>query len=463
MQLASCIPCLNQDAMEHLGLFPLSVILSHLNETDGVSLLITKKTYLQQILPIFRLSPIALGNETRRRHHFRSVPVQDPSVLLDRLNTRRLFKRRRPVLAGFTTIELARREWHRSNLSVTQPTPFQDPPELELLRFLVSDRESEFYSTLKFGSTLLVSYPRSGNSLVRTLLERTTGIVVGSDTRPDRSLSKELAEQHDLIGEGVTQGAFVKTHWPERAGSRVFRGQRAILLIRNPFDAIDSYWNMNATKSHTRTVTADIYERFRDKWHDLVKNEIDVWNKFNHFWLHCQQCPVLVVRFEDLIRHPGEEVTRMLAFALQRDLPEFWRDRIRHATTKASTAELGSYRPRSASKGVQSIGKSIRNGHYPTELLDFIHHECSSNEFSENYLVRFGYDTYSQNFPSNFVNDLAPNVGDSSDSDPLWNQSGILVNEGQPIRAINCPYGRLFQQWRHSVTKNDEEPLPTVD
>ena len=39
------------------------------------------------------------------------------------------------------------------------------------------------------GVTLLSSYPRSGNTLLRTLLERITSSVTGSDTRPDRSLS----------------------------------------------------------------------------------------------------------------------------------------------------------------------------------------------------------------------------------------------------------------------------------
>jgi len=40
------------------------------------------------------------------------------------------------------------------------------------------------------GVVLLASYPRSGNTLLRTLIERTTSIVTGSDTRPDRTLSR---------------------------------------------------------------------------------------------------------------------------------------------------------------------------------------------------------------------------------------------------------------------------------
>lgn len=46
----------------------------------------------------------------------------------------------------------------------------------------------------------LVSYPRSGNSLMRGLLEKVTGIYTGCDTRPDRSLSQEL-QNYGMKGE----------------------------------------------------------------------------------------------------------------------------------------------------------------------------------------------------------------------------------------------------------------------
>lgn len=443
--------------MESLGLYPLSVILSFLNETEGVSLLITKKIYASQVLPIFRCPSDPLKITTHHRHRFWGAPVQDPPILLDRLNSRRLQKRKRPVLPGLTTVELALREW---NLGATA---VKDPPDLELLRFLISDRDSELRS--KLGSTLIVSYPRSGNTLVRTLLERTTGLVTGSDTRPDRSLSKELAEQHGLTGEGVTtHRAFVKTHWPERTGNRIFLGARAILLVRNPYDAIDSYWNMNATKSHTKSVTAAVYDRFRDKFRGLVKNEIHIWNKFLDYWLKEEDCPVLVVRFEDLIRDPGTELLRMMEFALQQQqqqqaLSSFWMNRIRHAvTTSSSTERLGSYRPRSASKGAESIGKSIKNDHYSDELLGFI--RTASAEYSENYLLRFGYDIPEQGFPTNFVEGREPAVLPSCMT--RTEGGGIRVNDGEPVRPIDCPYGRLLQQWRYSVTNNDAEPLPTV-
>jgi len=46
-------------------------------------------------------------------------------------------------------------------------------------------------------------------------LEKISGVVTGSDTRPDRTLSKALSHQYDLVGEGVVNGEMVdlvKTH-----------------------------------------------------------------------------------------------------------------------------------------------------------------------------------------------------------------------------------------------------------
>jgi hypothetical protein len=53
----------------------------------------------------------------------------------------------------------------------------------------------------KLTGTVLVSYPRSGNSLLRTTPRTNNRRRHGMDTRPDRALSKELAEMHNLVGE----------------------------------------------------------------------------------------------------------------------------------------------------------------------------------------------------------------------------------------------------------------------
>jgi hypothetical protein len=428
------------------------------------------------------------------KYQFKVSPVQDPIVLLDRLNTRRLYKRRSKNVRqhiGLSISEIANHEWRQQLIINTSSSKFSYPPELELLRFrsihdnyqnINHDEVQDLFSNNE-RTTLIVSYPRSGNTLVRTLLERTTGYVTGSDTRPDRSLSKELSEQHGLIGEGIVslqRVGFVKTHYPERIGNQSFHGHAAIVLIRNPYDAIDSYWNMNATKSHTKSLIPSLYDTFSVMWHGLVRNEIHIWNKFLEYWLSDEfPIPILIVRFEDLIRNPKFELQRMMEFTVlhhhrhpeqSKQLSSYWLQRIQHVTTTSSSSieTLGSYRPRSSSSGITSIGKSIRSGHYTKELIDYIHHVCELN-YSENYLQRFGYDIPQQEFPNNFINvtnnDMT-SVGNTTEArlkvKSSLNNNVVRVNDGKPIRPIDCPYGRLLKQWRHSVTNNDMNPLPTT-
>jgi hypothetical protein len=472
--------------MESLGRYPLSVVLSFLTETEGTCLLITKKKYVASILPLFRLRGDVFNglhinqkaNKPRHRHRFMVVPVQDPTVLLARLNTRRLGRRKTKVTAGLTTTSLATQEW------AAAAQTFQHPPELELLRFLdkrhcINDKDNDLHR-IAGGGTVLVSYPRSGNSLLRTLLERTTGVVTGSDTRPDRALSRELAEIHNLVGEGVTQTQcpFVKSHWPERSGNTVaLEAKRAILVVRNPFDVIDSYWNMNATKTHTQTVTDAVYDRFRDKFQALVENEIHIWLRFHEYWLHsenCRQIPVLVVRFEDLIQDANKELVRILEFSFGQQsgegLSDFWMQRIQHVTGNPID-KLGSYRPRGASKGVDSIGKSLRKGRYSDELLQTLH-AAASNSPGENLLQSFGYDIFAQGFPNNFKEGTEPlvdrldrqhsTIPDTDTNKAQTAAAVVKMNVGAPVRPYDCPFGRALQSWRHSVTNKDAEPLPTV-
>ena len=61
----------------------------------------------------------------------------------------------------------------------------------------------------------------------------------------------------DLVGEmamGANMVQFVKTHFPERQGAAPFRACMSVLLVRNPFDAMESYFNLMMTGQHTETV-----------------------------------------------------------------------------------------------------------------------------------------------------------------------------------------------------------------
>ena len=299
-----------------------SVILSFTSsEENGTCFLLTNKYWTRHYLPIFAIP------RNRRCHFYRRlIPVQDPNVLLDRYNTRKLQKRIKSskhhgeYYHTMMTIEqLSNHEWsmirqvHLKNTN--NAIPWFDP-SLELLRWRSFCQENA-------GISLLASYPRSGNTWLRHLLERITGLVTGSDTRPDRNLSRALSchPTKPLVGEGVVEDSHVsvvKTHWPERRGLRHFSASRVVLIVRNPYDTIDSYWNLCTTNTHDKVVHDTIYQKYSSKWRGLVQSEIYTWKQFHEYW-HSQQTnslPVLIVRYEDLVLEPQSTLERIVPFVL---------------------------------------------------------------------------------------------------------------------------------------------------
>ena len=625
---------------------PLSIILSYLNEYDGTSVLITDKFFSRNILPIFEVPPelvtqkheekkkvvrgesitspssITMAPDAddtcdstqrgklcakQRRHRFLSLPVEDPEALLERLNTRRLYRRiiyfkdlasngaelTEKISAvkcaidcyrkNMTTEELAEYEYvqlgllckchsHRSCSNATQPqsttvpnaiivSSYDEsayelvlrklPAQLELLRFRKSKTEClPFSGGIKCsccctvssrgaiksssfigagGATLLASYPRSGNSLLRSLMERMTGIVTGSDTRPDRTLSKELASAHNMVGEGLISADrvhVIKTHFPERRGWKVVQPNRVILLTRNPFDAIDSYFNMALTNTHTKTLADSVYEQYCDLFEGMAKSEIQTWKEFHEYWFQSisaggsndvvktngtgngtvnsrgKGCnvPMLVLRYEDLLIKPHESMARVISFMIgiplskQDDrLPPFWEERLHHvlgpkrATTVAdnsstfpgcsngipyvcdSNAEIEEQSARalahlgSYKPRSGGIGKSIRKGRFSKELLEDMHNTSGA------MLRSFRYDVLTQDFPNTIENGMPRrervfvNCNDKAASNTYTGLLEIYVNIGKELRASNNPYGRNITLWRKCETMEDSKPLPTID
>lgn len=266
------------------------------------------------------------------------------------------------------------------------------------------------------------------------------------------------------MGEGVvssTKVKVVKTHFPERRGFPTYQASQAILLVRNPWDAIDSYWNLNLTNTHTESVIDDVYEKFARKWQGLARNEMEIWLRFHQYWL-ASPIPLLVIRFEDLVACPQRELGRILGFILgQETLPDFWKDRIRRACDVSSSCRMGSYRPRSATGGTHSLGKSLRKGHFSDSLRKELHEICRRPEYRYNetpLLQWFGYDVEAQNFPSNFLQGRAPVLHRTNPSVA----TKVHINEGPMVRPDDNPYGRPMRAWRRSHTNNDTEPFPTV-
>jgi hypothetical protein len=150
--------------------------------------------------------------------------------------------------------------------------------------------------------------------MVRKLLEEITGIHTGSDTRPKRAMA-EMLRGYGLQGESdVTRKTWVvKSHFPERHGWMKFPARRGILLVRNPINAIDSYFNMQLSANHEMSLDESQYERFSEIWNEHVLTEAKVWAEFHKYWLD-QKIPLLVVRYEDLLTDRDRELGRMYRF-----------------------------------------------------------------------------------------------------------------------------------------------------
>lgn len=162
----------------------------------------------------------------------------------------------------------------------------------------------------------MVSFPRSGNTLLRAYLEKIMGLTSGSDCDITKKLNKDLMLM-GLAGEGLVDKRVmvVKTHYPERYGKTKFYAERAILLVRNPMDCITSLFNMVCTGSHNRSIIDSDFQKFPNLWSEFIQQDITVWKDFHDFWLNAK-IPVHIIRYEDIVANPEPTLKSLLEFIL---------------------------------------------------------------------------------------------------------------------------------------------------
>mmetsp|Transcript_16554 Transcript_16554/g.35787 ORF Transcript_16554/g.35787 Transcript_16554/m.35787 type:complete len:750 (+) Transcript_16554:154-2403(+) len=402
----------------------------------------------------------------------------DPHTLLDRLNTRRLYLRilhfkreqrkkieailenedgdgeadeKKVPLSGIQGMFDDKLEEHRltlkdkatadrvyrKNMTIQEMADIEWDELMEQAEIRNNEKEVPFYPTptqhelLLFSPCpravgVLASYPRSGNSLMRTMYEHTTLRVTGSD------MQGGLAK-HDLVGEmaiGTNLVQFVKTHFPERQGGAPFRASRVVLLVRNPFDAIDSFFNLMMTGTHTATVSPEVRAKTAKIFESVVLKEIRVWKMFHEFWLN-QDVPIMLIRYEDLIRKPDKVMSRVVQFVLEvKRMGTFFTDRIdRCIKEQAEIEAMGSYKPRSG-----GIGKSMSK--YSPELLKTLKADKDLRRI-------MGYLDYQDLLvkPPERWNELAPLQDYATEYLPSWEKTGnkkvVMVNRGNLARGKN--------------------------
>lgn len=330
----------------------------------------------------------------------------------------------------------------------------------------------------------LVSYPRSGNSYLRKLLESMTSIVTGSDSRPNRTLSTSLL-QSGYKGEGITDESvwIVKSHYPERYGFIRFQANRVILLVRNPYDTILSYFHMGLTNTHNRILAPSAFHSLRSVWTDFIKNEAEVWRKFYSFWIDkAGQAPTMIVRYEDLLADEKGTLSRIKTFLLEGKPPNGLARFIpidsaeggglHNEGNDTNNAEISA--PGYSVKK-RKLGKAFET--LTAEDVQIISHIVHDTAMLFGYQVNFSDTAGSSNIQrdteadSHTAVDLCSLsvepmiVSTSQESTPGTDDGGgrfVVVNDQTSVRSADDRFGRKITELRQSLTQNDSRPFETI-
>ncbi|XP_060806731.1 WSCD family member AAEL009094 [Amyelois transitella] len=160
--------------------------------------------------------------------------------------------------------------------------------------------------------TALASFPGSGNTWLRYLLQQSTGIVTGS-IYMDYGL-----KLHGFPAENTTDGSVlvVKTHGAPPLDTYKF--DAAVLLIRNPRDAILADFN-RLFKGHIGTAPKYAFKRRsnnnkRSDWATHVYQQLREWEVMHQKWLTQFPGPIHLVFYEVLVRDTRTELNAILQF-----------------------------------------------------------------------------------------------------------------------------------------------------
>lgn len=197
----------------------------------------------------------------------------------------------------------------------------------------------------------LASFPRSGNTWLRYMVEEATGILSGSIYR-------------DKILQRGSEGVVIKTHDLD-----AFRYTHAIHLIRNPFDAILSYFH---------------YKRdFKGKdieWTKHVKESVERWHLHTEHWL-AVNIPVFQLRYEDLLTDPKKRLAEVLLWR-GFDISE---NNIANVVSQARLENMRETFPEGGEKFFRQGQSFVSN-----TLFNKIEIELVVNRLND-FLIKFGY------------------------------------------------------------------------
>nr|XP_023029409.1 WSCD family member AAEL009094 isoform X1 [Leptinotarsa decemlineata]XP_023029410.1 WSCD family member AAEL009094 isoform X1 [Leptinotarsa decemlineata] len=158
----------------------------------------------------------------------------------------------------------------------------------------------------------LASFPGSGNTWLRYLLQQATGFLTGSVYKDYGLLKNGFPAESFLNGSVLV----VKTHeWGSAARNRF---SKAILLVRAPSACIQAEFNRQSG-GHIGFASPDRYKRLRGRyWHQFVNDKLRGWQQMNLDWLYNFTGPTHVIFYEQLVDKVEHTLRTVMEFI---DLP----------------------------------------------------------------------------------------------------------------------------------------------
>jgi hypothetical protein len=200
----------------------------------------------------------------------------------------------------------------------------------------------------------LASFPRSGNTWVRYLLESATGERCGS-------------VYNDRIMPRSDNGIVIKTH---ELNSERYTG--AVHLIRNPFDAIKSYYHWKLDIAQLRDID----------WDQHVKESAIQWLAHTDHWLN-SRCRIHRLRFEDLHNNPASELEKMILWLGYKDIPQ---ERFATVADSAGIDHMRQLNPQIGAAFFRQGQVGTAKEHFSIDQSRFI------KNLLQEKLEKFGYD-----------------------------------------------------------------------
>ncbi|XP_071956126.1 sialate:O-sulfotransferase 2-like [Antedon mediterranea] len=159
----------------------------------------------------------------------------------------------------------------------------------------------------------LASYPRSGNTWTRQLIEKSSGIPTGSTMW--RSEMKMAISKKVFLGGNINyklqRTICIKSHSHKVQDIKEFKG--AILLIRNPYRTLvaEVFRRLMIVENKNSTATSKYFKS--EEWNAFVDVQINDWRDTALNWI--KNTPkILVVHYENLEDNTFKEIHRMMDF-----------------------------------------------------------------------------------------------------------------------------------------------------